>query len=368
MRIHLFLAACTAAMSGMGQSEGIYVSDAGNFSSPPWKILHYALDGSAPTVYIDEQLAWPQDILFIDSIGQVLVANLNSGVIARHDAVTGDHLGDFATGIDGPTRMKVGPDGLLYVLQWNGPGHVLRYTLDGDPLGAFTSAGVPRSIGLDWDAMGNLYVSSYSADLVQRFDNAGNDLGAFITDDLFGPTNIWFDQDGDLLVSDYDGGAVKRFDPSGLYLGPFITGLGNPEGVAHFADGSFLLGNGTTSSVLHFAADGTNLGVFIAGGSGGLMNPNAIVVRGPSGVGLSEHVQPEGGLYVHPTAGRSFTVRADDAVPVRAITVRSVLGAEVARIGQGTWNADRLAPGTYLVVLQRTDGTVATRRIEVMDR
>ena len=43
-----------------------------------------------------------------------LISNLNSGRITRHDAATGAYLDDFATGLAGPTRMKIGADGLIY--------------------------------------------------------------------------------------------------------------------------------------------------------------------------------------------------------------------------------------------------------------
>lgn len=75
--------------------------------------------------------------------------------------------------------MKVGPDSLLYVLQWNGVGKVRRYQLDGTYLGEFTTTGVSQSIGIDWDNKGNLYVSSYNGDLVRKFDTAGVDYGNF---------------------------------------------------------------------------------------------------------------------------------------------------------------------------------------------
>lgn len=76
--------------------------------------------------------------------------------------------------------MKIGPDNLLYVLQWNGNGRVKRYQLDGTSMGDFTNASVNQSIGLDWDSSGNLYVSSYNGDSVRKFDSNGNDAGLFI--------------------------------------------------------------------------------------------------------------------------------------------------------------------------------------------
>jgi hypothetical protein len=83
---------------------------------PPWQILRYDESGENPEVFIAAQLARPQDILFLEDQGEVLISNLNSGRITWHQADTGVFHNNFATGISGPTRMKVGPDGRLYVL------------------------------------------------------------------------------------------------------------------------------------------------------------------------------------------------------------------------------------------------------------
>ena len=257
----------------------IFVSDAGNFSNPPWKILKYDQEGKNPEVFIDTNLAWPQDILFLEGTDTVLISNLNSGAITRHDAGTGDFIDNFATGIGGPTRMKIGPDNLLYVLQWAGNGTVRRYHLDGTLVDEFTSAGVTQSIGLDWDASGNLYVSSFNGKSVRKFSSTGADLGLVVTTNLQGPTNIWFDDTGDLLVSDYSANSVKRFGPSGNFIGDFLTGLSNSEGVAYLPNGDILVGNGATSSVKRFTAAGAFNGDFIPTGSGGLQTPNAVVIR-----------------------------------------------------------------------------------------
>ncbi|MCB0402044.1 MAG: hypothetical protein KDD41_08170 [Flavobacteriales bacterium] len=263
------------------QDYDIYVSDAGNFNKPPWQILKFDANGSNPEVFIDSNsvLNWPQDILFLEESDVVLISNLGSGAITRHDATTGAYLSDFATGIGGPTRFKIGPDGLLYVLQWVGDGKVKRYRLDGTFVDDFTETGVASSIGLDWDQAGNLYVSSYKKDLVQKYSPEGKDLGAFIDSNLAGPTNIWFDTNGDLLVSDYDATAIKRFDKAGNYMGEFLTGTGHSEGVAYLPDGNILIGNGSTSSVKLFDASGKFIKDLISSGSANLLNPNAVVIR-----------------------------------------------------------------------------------------
>jgi len=275
----VFFSLVFTVSTAWGQEFEVYVSDAGNFSNPPWQILKFDQNGENPEVFINTNLAWPQDIVFLEDQGIVLISNLNSGTISRHDAETGAYINNFAQGIGGPTRMKIGADDLLYVLQWTGSERVRRYTQDGAFVDEFTSVNVPQSIGLDWDGDGNLYVSSYNGDSVRKFSPTGANLGIFVNSNLAGPTNIWFDDNGDLLVSDFDGTAVKRFGPAGNYLGVFLSGLSNSEGVAILPDGDILIGNGATASVKRYSSNGAFIEDFIPPGSGGLIRPNAVVLR-----------------------------------------------------------------------------------------
>lgn len=258
----------------------IYVSDAGNFDDPPWAIYRYNPDGSNPEVFIDEQLAWPQDIVFLESMGEVLISNLNTGVINRHNADTGALINSFASGISGPTRMKIGADNLLYVLQWSGNGLVKRYQLDGTFVDDFTDAGVFRSIGLDWDASGNLYVSSFDDGTVRKFDTNGNDMGLFISSNLTGPTNIWFDDNGDLWVLDWSADRIVKFDSDGNFLENVVTtGIDQPEGVDFYPNGNFIIGSGGTREIKIYDNSGNLVETIVSAGSGGLIRPNAVVLR-----------------------------------------------------------------------------------------
>ena len=258
----------------------IYVSDAGNFNNPPWQILKYDENGENPEVFIDEELAWPQDILFIEDQSVVLISNLNTGRITKHNAETGSFIEDFANGIGGPTRMKIGPDNLLYVIQWAGSGLVLRYQLDGTFVDEFTSVGVNQSIGIDWDGAGNLYISSFGDKTVRKFDSTGQDLGLFInTGTLDGPTDIWFSESGELYVLDWSGGAVRKYDSNGNFIETFISGLSQSEGVDFLPNGNILIGNGGTAAVKFYTQDGSYTEDIVSSGSGGLIRPNAVVLR-----------------------------------------------------------------------------------------
>jgi len=367
MKLALTFLLLFVASFAFNQNFDIYVSDAGNFNNPPWQILKFDGNGENPIVFIDNNLNWPQDILFFEDSNFVLISNLGSGRITKHNATTGEFIADFATSISGPTRVKIGPDNLLYVLQWSGNGKVLRYALNGTFIDEFTSVGVPSSIGIDWDNNGNLYVSSYSGDLVRKFDASGLDLGVFIDSDLSGPTNIWFDSNGDLLVADYDGSAVTRFDTAGNYLSDFMLGLSKCEGVDFFPEGDILIGNGGTSSVKLFDSDGNYVEDFIASGSGNLLNPNAVVIRENPTISITETEGIRANI-IYPTIGEEFFVNQEYLTEITSIDVYGISGRFVEKVeitNFPAWRADNYLEGIYMVAIKFSDGSVYSEKIIV---
>lgn len=257
----------------------IYVTDAARFNNGgPYKVIRYDEDGGFAETLIESNLAWPQDIVFLEDEGTMLVSNLSSNSIEEFDINTGEHKGTFASVSNGPTRMKVGADNLLYVLQWNNSAGVLRYDLEGNFVDEFTSVGVNRAIGMDWDAEGNFYVSSFQGS-VRKFDAAGNDQGSFITSNLQGPTNIWITQEGEMLVLDWTGGVIQKFDLNGAFIETFASGLTQPEGIDMLPDGKLLVGNGGGSTLRIYSSDGTSEGDLFSRGFGGLLQPNGVIIR-----------------------------------------------------------------------------------------
>lgn len=282
--MHRFLKLSFLFMSLFGFSQNttsnysIYVSDAGNYNNPPWQIMKYDANGENGIVFTKDSLAWPQDMLFLKDKSEVLIANLNSGKINRHDSKTGAYLGVFAEGIGGPTRTKIGPDGCLYVLQWAGNGNVLRYNLNGTLEGEFTEKGVPQSIGMDWDEAGNLYVSSFQKAFVKKFNKSGKDLGVFVKDSLTGPTNIWFNKKKELMVLDWKGGFIALYDSNGNFIKKITTGLNKIEGIVQLQNGNLLIGNGGTGSVKEITLEGKIVKEIIVSNAAGLKTPNAVVI------------------------------------------------------------------------------------------
>jgi len=360
------IATCFATQA---QNLKMYVSDAGNFNLPPWQILKFDVTGENGQVFINQHLDWPQDIVFLENDNEVLISNLNSGEIARFNSTTGAYIGSFATGIGGPTRMKVGADGLLYVLQWEGNGKVWRYQLNGNFVDQFTSTGVAASIGLDWDTTGNLYVSSYNG-FVQKFSPKGTDLGKFISTNLAGPTNIWFNAAGDLLVNDYNAGIVKRFDSNGVFKGNFITGVPQCEGVNFLADGSILLGVGGTKSVRQYTPNGVIVKTLVPPGTLGLLTPNAVVLRNETTTAVTEptHTDSET-ILVTPSVGVQFQWTNSDLILHGAIAeVCNASGVVVKKIrwaDSTSWDASDLPNGFYFIMIPLQDQTKLRQKILV---
>ncbi len=348
------------------QTYYIYVSDAGNFANPPWQILKFDENGENPIIFIDENIQWPQDILFIDNQDIVIISNFSSGTITKHNNLTGEYEGYFATGLSAPTRMKIGPDGLLYVLQWGGNGKVLRYNLEGEFIDVFTNTGVTQSIGIDWDTQGNLYVSSYNGDNVHKFDEDGDFIELFITTDLLGPTDIWFDENGDLLVSDYNGVAVKRFNSNGAYIGDFIQGINKSEGVDFFPNGNILIGNGSTNSVKMFDSEGNYISDLIESGSGGLLNPNAIVIRETNPVTIGSYVEKENVIIIVEKQNNIFQLNSNLDFIVDVIELMDTTGKimDVINLSQTQeLNANNYAKGIYILIGKTNNKIVGYQKI-----
>ncbi|MEZ4722555.1 MAG: T9SS type A sorting domain-containing protein [Flavobacteriales bacterium] len=356
--------------TALAQEPFIYVSDVGDFQNGPWQILKYSGDGEFVGVFTTENLGWPQDILFLDEDSTVLIPNISTGRINTYNAQTGAWVGTFASGLSDPTRIVIGPDSLLYVLQWAGSNQVLRYELDGTFVDVFTNTGVNASIGIDWNSKGFLFVSSYYDAKVDCFDTAGNYVSTFVDSALAGPTNIWFDEEDVLHVLDFDGDAVKRFDTAGNYIDTWITGLDQCEGFAFMEDGSLLIGNGGTGSVKRYDSAGNYLSDLVMPGTGGLIRPNAVVIHMEIPMDTTDSSTAVGSLSsknnvsVYPTAGRQFYCKE----PVKEVRVYSA-NAQVVYTGESpsslVWDASQMPSGAYIIELRLSDGVIKRQKVLV---
>ncbi len=244
-----------------------------------------------------------------------------------YDACTGNYLRDLdsRTRLEGAQAIRLGPDGLIYVVAEE-RSTIHKYRADTlEYAGVFTVTPAMAPLSIDFAVDGIAYVAGYSSNDVKKFDRAGTLIGAAFparASGINGPEiGTMFGPDGNLYVPGYNSNSVVKFDPRtgltsvavaaraggivqprGLLLNParthfFLTaegsgqvmryrvsdgeltefkrGLFKPSSAAYAPDGSLLVvDNGGVTRL--DAASGASLGTLVASGSGGLSGPTFI--------------------------------------------------------------------------------------------
>ncbi|MDA8450088.1 carboxypeptidase regulatory-like domain-containing protein [Acidovorax sp. NCPPB 3859] len=178
--------------------------------------------------------------------GRLLVTNSDAGTVAQIGQ--DGRLSVFASGIDRPAGMAMGPDGLLVVASRSG-----IYSVS-------PSGGTPRLLSPLADAMGpvftpsgDLYVAHYGHNTVYRILPSGEAQPFLSGAPLAGPTSLAVDTEGRLVVVNYNARKIVRFrldDKS--YDTPVSLLYGNPRSVVKEGSGWLV---GTNNGAYRFNAD-----------------------------------------------------------------------------------------------------------------
>jgi hypothetical protein len=323
-----------------GPDHNLYVSDR-QFLGNPQVLKYDGTTGAFLSDFANENLGSPRGLLF-GTDGDLYVAdggkNSNgNATVDRYDGTMGAFLDYFVPlnsgGIAHPAPMVFGPDGNLYVGEVHS-GSILRYygpssATPGAPDPAPGQSGAifvpPTSGGLDapqgtvFGPDGNLYVSS---------------------------ANFFTSSNGPSYTGLFPPGAVLKFEgPSGpnpgAFLGTFIAGgyggLANPEGllfgpggnlyVASMVDdnGLFIAESGTSQVLRYDGTTGASLGTFVTPDSGGLDGPMAMAFTETNPTTLN---------YDGATTSTATSVSAAPAVQTASATNLAPLASSLLSTGQ----------------------------------
>jgi hypothetical protein len=227
---------------------------------PPGTIHHFSSSGADLGIFATNELqafSW----MTIDASGNVYASELQVDKFSP----SGVQLMTIATTPSAPGGLAIGADGSIYV--GSSIGGVNKFSASGQPLGKFSTlggdflafdaqdnlfapyfptaeiyriastgtgeifAGLPGAEGIAFDRAGNVYVSSYSLNIVEVFSPSGLDLGVFASANLNQPYGLAFDAHGNLYVANWGEGTVRRLSPSGEDLGVFASGLNRPRDI-----------------------------------------------------------------------------------------------------------------------------------------
>jgi len=236
--------------------------------------------------------------------GDLLVAEYGTGTdldcrVLHYDAA-GNYVADFASGGDLIHRIgdiAIAPDGLnVFIARPDlpGSGAVLKYTIDGTPLGTVTGLDnlTTGPNGLTFDGVGNMYVALGSSDGVSSASILEHNMATGQNTEIFGvdhPAGVAISPlTGNLFVVSYAGHQVHEFKRvGGVWTEECTisaTGLSNPYGVEVADDGKVYVTSYVPSVVIEFENVGGACGWtriapdFVDG----LEHPNGVVI-GPNG-------------------------------------------------------------------------------------
>jgi hypothetical protein len=172
---------------------------------------------------------------------RLLVSGYFSNNVHVYDACTGafQRTLDTANRLAGAQAIRVGPDGLIYVVAEQGRA-IHKYKLDTlDYAGLFANTPPMGPLSIDFAADGTAYVAGYDSNDVKKFDRSGTLIGAAFpagSSGISGPEiGTTFGPDGNLYVPGYDSNNVIRFDPRTGATSVAITtrqgGISRPRGL-----------------------------------------------------------------------------------------------------------------------------------------
>jgi sugar lactone lactonase YvrE len=220
----------------------------------------------------------------------MLVTSIRNNSILRYNDKTGEFIDTLVPtgsgGLNGPSGMTIGSDGLLYVISIR-TDSILRYNAQ---TGAFIDTFLSDNAldfaeDLTFGPDGNFYLSSSSSqqskNKVVRYDGkTGVKIDDFVppgSGGIFGPVGIGFGYDKNLYVGNVFEGKILRYNgQTGAFIDTFITG-NKGDRFADFtfaADGNLYIANPGTDSVSRYnSTTGQFIDTFVKSGSGGLDRP-----------------------------------------------------------------------------------------------
>lgn len=220
-------------------------------------------------------------------------------------------LSVWLSGVRGAAGVVLGPDGFIYVAEYNS-NTVLRVT-PGGTASVFAS-GLAGPIGLDFDSAGNLYIQNFNTPIVHRVSPAGvSEVFAFVTGLVQGSA-IAIDDEDNVFVTAYRQGAIYRVTPDGV-SSVFASGGSPGYGFIRWGDGQLYL-TGIRDHRIYSLCPDTGCAPTVLAGTGvpGYLDGPAETAQFDTPLGLAIQSTEDGDvLYLGDTQNVAFRTISPDA-------------------------------------------------------
>ncbi len=258
-----------------------------------------------------EQITWKKNNITV----QTSYAGFANGTLAAGDA-SGNN-GTAQNLLDNPFGLFVDNSGNIYIadqvnnrIQKWAPGATTGVTVAGSPIGTSGTADslLYSPTGVYVDNSGNIYVADFANSRIQMFRPgvraavtvAGSASGTSGSADslLDYPIAVFLDGSGNLFVSDYDNNRVQKFAPgskTGVTVanGTATSQLANPSGLYIDNNNNLFVADNGNNRILKFVP-GNTLGTTVAGDSDKIFGSDASHLIAPDAI----YVDGTGNLYI----------------------------------------------------------------------
>ena len=163
-------------------------------------------------------------------------------------------LGSGNTQFNNPVAVAAGRQGHVVYVADQGNNRVQKFDSNGNYLGSLNGLFNSPS-GVAVDRGGNVFVvDGFSK--VKKFDINGNyltQLGDYFS--LAGPIKVAVDGMGNVYVTDWAFNTIQKFSSSGAFMGSYVPAGGQfymPEGVAVDSRGNLYVADGISGRILSF--------------------------------------------------------------------------------------------------------------------
>ena len=200
------------------------------------------------------------DGLVFDNATNFYVAESNNGIVRKYSAL-GANLGQFGTWGNHlfyrPVCVVFDGSGNIYVTDYF-QNNVQKISTDGTIQSTFVS--VSHCVGLAFDASGNLFVVSQSENVIHKFSPSGTPLGTYTDTNLSNAYGLAFDRLGNFYVASYSNNKIIKFATNGVSSIFATNNLSNPTEIVIVPDQtSPTLTNLVVSPASTIIAVGSNL-------------------------------------------------------------------------------------------------------------